>query len=84
MYKRLSPHANTTPPTKRKKKLYWKFATYVARLPSHRRVKRVLYWTPVGPRHSGRLPNSWNQTLACYCRYNFFLTWVDAAENQQW
>ena len=62
---------------------YWKFAKYVARLPSHRWVKRVLAWSPPGPRNSGRPPNSWDHKLTSYCRYRNCGHWVDAAEDQQ-
>ena len=62
---------------------YWKFARYVACLPSHRWVKRVLAWSPPGPRNSGRPPNSWDHKLTSYCRYKNFGHWVDAAEDQQ-
>ena len=56
-----------------------KFARYVACLPSHRWVKRVLAWTPPGSRNAGRPANSWD-----YCRYKNFGNWVDAAEDQHW
>ena len=61
---------------------YWKFARYVARLPSDRWVKRVLAWTPPGRRNSGRPPNSWDHKLISYCRYKNFGNWVGAAEDQ--
>ena len=48
---------------------YWKFARYVARLPPHRWIKRVLAWTPPGRRTSGRPPNRWDHKLISYCRY---------------
>ena len=48
---------------------FWKFATYVARLPSHRWFERVLDWSPPGPRNSGRPPHRWDHTLTCHCRY---------------
>ena len=46
---------------------------YVARLPSHRWVERVLAWTPPGPRNSGRPLNSWDHKLLSYCLYFFFI-----------
>ena len=64
---------------------YWKFARYVACLPSHRWVKRVLARTPPGSRNAGRPANSWGQKLVTnYCRYKNFGHWVDAAEDQHW
>ena len=42
---------------------YWKFARYVACVPSHRWVKRVLAWTPPGSRNSGRPANSRDQKI---------------------
>ena len=47
---------------------YWKFARYVACLPSHRWVKRVLAWTPPGSRNAGRPANTWEHKLVTYCR----------------
>ena len=58
---------------------YWKFARYVACLPSHRWVKRVLAWTPPGSRNAGRPANCWEEKLVTYCRYKNFGNWVDAA-----
>ena len=62
---------------------FLKFARYVARFPPHRWVKRVLAWSPPGPRNSGRPPNSWDHKLTSYCRYKIFGNWVDAADDQQ-
>ena len=47
---------------------YWKLARYVARLPSHRCVERVLAWTPPGSRYAGRPANCWEERLVTYCR----------------
>ena len=63
---------------------YWKFARYVACLPSHRWVKRVLAWTPPGSRNAGRPADTWEHKLVTYCRYKNLRNWMDAAEDQQW
>ena len=63
---------------------YWKFARYVACLPSHRWVKRVLAWTPPGSRNAGRPADTWEHKLVTYCRYKNFGNWMDAAEDQHW
>ena len=47
------------------------------------RYKRVLAWSPPGPRSSGPPPNSWAHKLTSYCQCKNFGHWVDAAEDQQ-
>ena len=56
---------------------YWKFARYVACLPSHRWVKPVLAWTPPGSRNAGRPADTWEHKLVTYCRYKNFGNWMD-------
>ena len=63
---------------------YWKFARYVACLPSHRWVKRVLAWIPPESRNAGRPADTWEHKLVTYCRYKNFGNWMDAAEDQHW
>lgn len=80
MYKRLSPHANTTPPTKRKKK-YIGNSQRMQRASLHTDGLNVYY---IGLRLGPAIPDVF-QTVGikhwlAIVDTKIFLTWVDAAE----
>ena len=49
---------------------YWKFASYIAKLPAERCVRRALAWNPLPTNRSrGRPQQTWDTKLEMFCRY---------------
>ena len=50
-------------------KQHWDLFCYVAHLPEHRRVRRMLVWNPaVRTRQVGRPRHTWDQKVTAFCR----------------
>ena len=63
----------------------WKFASYVATLPSERWTRRILHWNIRGRRTRGRPAYTWETTLERYCIWKGFDNWiVEAFEYGHW
>lgn len=62
-------------------KQYWKLAEYVANLPNHRWLIRVLRWHPAssGRPKIGRPLNTWYTRLDEFCRYKGLGNWMVVA-----
>ena len=51
-------------------KQHWDLFCYVAQLPEHRWVRRMLAWNPaIRARQLGRPRHTWDQKVAAFCRY---------------
>ena len=63
----------------------WKFASYVATLPSERWTRRILHWNIRGRRTRGRPAYTWETALERYCIWKGFDNWiVEAFEYGHW
>ena len=62
-------------------KHHWKFAMYVANLPSNRWVKRVLLWNPSGARTRGYPRHDWTSKLVAYTRFHQLGQWLSLAQD---
>ena len=62
-------------------KHHWKFAMYVANLPSNRWVKRVLLWNPFGARTRGFPRHDWTSKLEAYTRFHQLGQWLSLAQD---
>ena len=63
----------------------WKFASYVATLPSERRTSRILEWNISGPRKRGRPAYTWETALQRYSISKGGGNWiVEAAAYDHW
>ena len=54
----------------------WKFASYVATLPSERWTRRILHWNVRGRRTRGRPAYTWETALERYCIWKGFDNWI--------
>ena len=57
----------------------WKFASYVATLPSERWTRRILAWNIRGPRKRGRPAYTWERALDKYSIWKGFDNWMTKA-----
>ena len=63
----------------------WKFASYVATLPSERWTRRILEWNIRGPRKRGRPAYTWETVLQRYSIWKGGGNWiVEAAAYDHW
>ena len=60
----------------------WNLARHIVSLPASRWVRRILRWTPAGPRR-GRPRNMWTTKLEEFCRYKNLVNWT-ALDTGQW
>jgi len=62
---------------------HWKLASYIARLPPDRWVKRILHWLPVGRRSRGRPRDNWDAQIVDFCTQANIGDWMIAAQDEQ-
>ena len=54
---------------------------YVAQLPEHRWVRRMLAWNPaIRARQLGRPRHTWDQKVTAFCRYKQHGHWMEYAQ----
>ena len=81
----LSDHAGLKPWSVTCVEAVWKFASYVATLPSERWTRRILHWNISGRRTRGRPAYTWETALERYCIWKGFDNWiVEAFEYGHW
>ena len=57
---------------------------YVAQLPEHRWVRRMLAWNPaIRARQLGRPRHTWDQKVTAFCRYKQFGHWMEYAQDKK-
>ena len=65
-------------------KQHWDRFCYVAHLPEHRWVRRMLAWNPaVRTRQVGRPRHTWDQKVTAFCRYKQLGHWLDCARHEE-
>ena len=65
-------------------KQHWDLFCYVAHLPEHRWVRRMLAWNPaVRTRQVGRPRHTWDQKVTTFCRYKQLGHWLDCARDEE-
>ena len=65
-------------------KQHWDLFCYVAHLPGHRWVRRMLAWNPaVRTRQVGRPKHTWDQKVTVFCRYKQLGHWLDCARDEE-
>ena len=62
----------------------WDMLSYVAHLPEHRWVRRVLAWDPTITSRQVRRPrHMWDDEVAAFCRYKELRQWLEYAKDFQ-
>ena len=57
---------------------HWDMFSYVAHLPEHRWVRRVLVWNPtIKSQQLGRPRQMWDHNVAAFCRYKELGHWLE-------
>ena len=65
-------------------KQHWDLFCYVAHLPEHRWVRRMLAWNPaVRTRQVGRPMHTWDQKVTVFCRHKRLGGWLDWARDEK-
>jgi len=62
---------------------HWRFAAYLATLPSNRWAHRVLRWMPDGSRTHGRPRNRRQDKIVAFCARNRLGDWTVAAKDER-
>ena len=65
-------------------KQHWDLFCYVAQLPEHRWVRRMLAWNPaIRARQLGRPRHTWDQKVTAFCRYKQLGHWMEYAQDKK-